>query len=283
MSTTYAKASGFFCFWTSASWSNPANLKAGFESIGLSGYEPMPMKPSPALREALCDHFRGKNVMVRPLKEDGGFILIDETRGESNNDYKKLFSVKLANEEGTRLAFDPAPPDEYQDIVNLYAKRLNSVPGHAVGSALVKIVASMRGTAIRKTGGMYWVNGKHADKWAGVQRVVEGAASEGDSRVYKVAFSLDADSIRAVKDAIQREILQESQSILDEMLKGDIGKRAMTARLEYLDELQAKVAEYESVVGESLKHLADALNNTKTASGLGAFQDMMRDQVGVQP
>lgn len=277
MTPTHIKTSGFIAFWTSASWSDPYRLKTGFESIDLKGFEPTPMKPAQALREALMDHFRAKTIMVRPLKSEGGFIAIDEKRGDSNNDYKKLFSVHVQGEEGERLSFDPLPEDA-QEIAGKYSQRLNSIPGHSVGSALVKIVASMRGTAIRKTGGVYWINGSHAAKWSGVQRVVEASATHGESRIYMATMKVDAESIRVVKDAIQREILQESQSILDEMLKGDVGERAMKTRLEYLDELQAKVAEYESVVGESLKHLAEALDNAKTASGLGAFQEMMRGQ-----
>lgn len=271
------KASGFQLFWTAASWSDPNHLKCGFHLLGLQGYEPSPMTPSPALREALCDYFRGKNVMIRPLKKEGGFLAIDESRGESNNEYKKLFSVNIQGETGTRLSFDPLP-DNAHEIANLYAKRLNSVAGHAIGTSLVKIVNKLRGTAIRKTGGIYWLHHRHFDLLNKVRQVIEQSATFGQSIVYLPTLEVDAESIRVVKDAIQREILQESQAILNEMLKGDVGERAMKTRLAYLEELQAKVAEYESIVGESLKHLADALDNAKTASGLGAFQDMMRGQ-----
>lgn len=279
MNTTHVKTSGFIAFWTNASWSDPASLRIGFESINLKGFEPTPMKPAAALREALMDHFRGKTVMVRPLKKEGGFTVIDEDRGEHNNEYSKMFSVTVQGERGETLAFNPAPPADVNDIVSLYAKRLNSIPGHAVGSALVKIVAHLRGTAIRKTGGVYWINHRHAAQWHGVQRVIEQSATHGESRVYMAEMKVDAESIRVVKDAIQREILQESQAMLDEMQGADIGERAMKTRLAHLAELQGKVIEYESVVGESLKHLSDALENAKIASGLGAFQDMMRGQV----
>ncbi len=274
---TKVKSSCFMATWTSASWSDPVKLKEGFESIGMAGLEPLPLKPSPALKQALAEHFNGKKPLIRPLEDDRGFLVMNEKRGHENNDYTKICSVR-GNADWTQLLFNPLV-EGAQDIATIYDKRLRSVPGDNVGEALVKIVHNMNGTKLRKTGGFYSLSSRHEEKWLAIQKVIEGAATEGESKVYKISMEIDADSIRLVRDSIQDEIMQVSKNMLEEMLKGDIGERAMKNRLQYLDDLTNKVKEYEQIVGESLGHLAAALDNVKTASGLGAFQEMMRSQV----
>lgn len=276
--TTHVKTAGFLGFWTVASFSDPLRLKEGFESIGMEA--PLPLQPSVALRESLVDHFRGNNVLVRPLDDEGGFLVLDETRGKDMNEYKKLFTVRVENE-GKRLSFSPTPSD-VDDIAKLYVKRRNSVPGHAIGSALVRVVKKLRGTTIRRTGGIYWLHQRHAPIWSTLQKVVQGSATFGQSEVYMATMKVDAESIRVVKDAIQREILGESQKLLDELTTGELGERAVESRLTMLKELKAKVEEYEGVVGDSLKHLTEALDNVMTASGVGAMHNLVREQLEPQ-
>lgn len=277
MNTNF-KASNFIAFWRLASWSDPAKLKGGFHGIGLAGMEPLPLPPQQALKEALNEHFKKRNILVRNLKGNNGLVVFEELKGESTNEYQRVFSVRAMGERGESIDFNPLPSD-YQDIVNLYAKRLASVPGDAVGSSLVRWVRSRNGVPLRDNGGFYSMSHVHADVYSQIQQIVEGAATEGHSRVYKASMLVDTDSIKIVRDAIQQEIHQESARMLKEMQDHDLGERAMKHRLDHLVSLQDKVKEYEGIIGQSLQHLAEALDNVKTATGLGAFQDMMRSMV----
>lgn len=276
MNTNF-RASNFIAFWRLASWSDPAKLKNGFHSIGLAGFEPLPTPSPKALRESLNEHFKKRNILVRNLKGNG-LVVYEELKGEESNEYKRIFSVRVID--GPSLQFNPLPDmQEAQNIANLYGKYLSSVDGDAVSSSLVRWVRSRNGVPLRDNGGFYSMSHVHAETYGQIQQIVEGAAVEGHSRIYKASMLVDADSVKIVRDAIQQEIFQESERMLKEMQDHDLGERAMKHRLEHLVSLQDKVTEYEGIIGQSLNHLAQALDNVKTATGLGAFQDMMRNEV----
>lgn len=274
MQAATVNASGAFVFWTCATWSNQAKLAEGMQAIGMGGFAPKPMAREVALREALEVVMDGKGRMVRPLAEANGFCVIEEEKGTDANNYVQVLMAKI---DGPRITLKPFDQDQANKIADAFKAHLGYVPGHQVGHALVSIVKRFSGIAIRQTGGLYWLPIKHAEAWRKIADAVEMASAIGQSKVYLATMAVNADSIRVVRDAIKREILAESERILTD-LKGDLGQKAIDGRLRYVKDLEAKVTEYEGIVGESLGDLREALGKCSHAVGLGAFRSLMGEE-----
>lgn len=222
------------------------------------------------------DGKRGR--LVRSLKESGCFGVVEEERGEDANNYQQVLMAKLS---GNTLRFAPFDQTQADKIAACFNEMLGRVPGAAVGSALVSLVKANNGTTIRQTGGLYWLPHSRHAMWKAVAGAVEKAAAHGESRVYLATMEVNADSIRVVRDAIKTEVVKESERLLAEAVKGELGKKALEARLMYIQSLEAKVQEYEGIVGESLDDLRVALGKVTTALGMVAFDVLTPEEAAV--
>ena len=92
---------------------------------------------------------------------------------------------------------------------------------------------------------------------------------------YVISHDLDADSVVAVRDAIVHEVVTEGKRLMDEILTGDLGERAVKTRKAEAAELKRKVVRYEEILGVGLSDLKRALDDkfaSEVESILGAFE-----------
>ena len=280
--SSYA-SSGGFALWSLATWSDQAKLQSRFQAIGIGNYAPKPMAPSAVLREALEKVFgrktenawAEKKCLVRPLSEANGFCVLKEERGKERNLYPQVLMCKI-DPETMVISFAPLDSNS-AEVAREFNEHRKWVPGSQVGSSLVDLVKMLGGIAIRKSGGLYWLPARSFGQWRQIGEAVEACSAYGKSEVYLGTMEVNADSIRLVRDSIKTEILQESTKLMDEIAKGEPGEKAIKARLAYIDQLEAKVKEYEGIVGESMVDLREALNQCATAAGLAAFQIVAED------
>jgi hypothetical protein len=133
------------------------------------------------------------------------------------------------------------------------------------------VVDALGGTRLRPSGAVYWVPGTKLDDWARVGRAVEAAADGGASAVYLLRHRLDADAVRAVRDAVVTEVQAEAERIQAEVAAGHLGGRALETRQGQAADLRAKVLLYEDLLNVGLAGLHRAVDAADQAAATAAL------------
>src|SRR5215213_8367336 len=218
---------GAVTFWSLANWSDRPRLQSAFAAVGLAALVPDP-RPGPAcLKDALEDVLGGPRTLVRPLASRDGFAVVREDRGVAANVYATLLTASVRD--GHDPVFDPWSPDAGR-VADAYRRQLGRVPAAQLSAALVKVVEALGGTRLRPGGAVYWVPGPRLDEWAEAGHAAERAAEGRPSAVYVLRHKLDADAVRAVRDAVVTEVQAEAHRICEEVVGGDLGGRALETR-----------------------------------------------------
>ncbi len=277
MPSTQVSATGAFVCWTLAAWTDHKILTDQLSAIGLGGYVPKPPSPQVALHEALKEICASSDRLVRPLSEAAAYCVVKEKKVGRRNEYETERTARIDPDVKDRvsLLFNP-----YDDVAKEVHKTFDAMQGRVASSALstslVAIVKRLHGTAIRPTGGIYWV--PNPELFEPIAKAVEASGLTGHHIVYIVGLHVNAQAVRLVKHAIEAEILAESQRLHEEISQADLGKKALENRCDYLSEMEKKVIEYEAILGESLTHLKDSLKTVQTAIGMGEFLNLASDE-----
>jgi hypothetical protein len=259
---------GAVTFWSLADWSDRPRLQSAFARAGLGAYLPDP-RPAPAcLKDALEAVLGGPRVLVRPLATRDGFAVVREDRGVAANAYATLLTAAVRD--GRDPVFDPWTPDADR-VADAYCRQLGRVPAAQLSAALVKVVESLGGIRLRPGGAVYWVPGPRLDAWAAAGRAAEAAAAGRPSAVYVLRHRLDAEAVRAVRDAVVAEVQAEAQRIREEVAAGDLGGRALETRQKQAAELRRKVRLYEGLLRLGLQGLHAAVDEADQAAATAAL------------
>jgi hypothetical protein len=133
------------------------------------------------------------------------------------------------------------------------------------------VVDAFGGTRLRPSGAVYWIPGPKLDDWARVGRAVEAAADGGASAVYLLRHRLDAEAVRAVRDAVVAEVQGEAERIRTEVTGGQLGGRALETRQGQAADLRAKVLLYEDLLNVGLAGLHQAVDAADQAAATAAL------------
>ena len=259
---------GAVAFWTPAEFTDRARLAAGLAPLGLEEFVPAPRPAASLLRDALEDALGGPRVLVRPLADRDGFTVVREERGRAGNAYTTALVARVdaaGGDDPPRLAFDPA--DERAALVGAaFARHLGRIPAAQLSLGLVRIVERFGGTRLKPTGAIYWIPGPKLDDWAAVARAVESAADGRPSAVYLLRHRLDADAVRAIRDAVVADVRGEVERIRAEVATGELGGRALEGRRRRAVELRHRVLLYEDVLSVALRDLHAAVDGADQAA-----------------
>jgi hypothetical protein len=259
---------GAVTFWSLADWSDRARLQREFAALGLDAFTPDP-RPAPAcLRDALNDVLGGPRVLVRPLAGREGFAVVREDRGVAANAYATLLTASVRD--GAVPVFDPWTPEADQ-VAEAYRRQQGRVPAAQLSAALVRVVDALGGTRLRPGGAVYWVPGPRLDEWAAAGRAAEAASGGRPGAVYVLRHRLDADAVRAVRDALVGEVQAEAARICDEVAAGDLGGRALETRKKQAADLRQKVLLYEDLLSLGLAGLHRAVDQADQAAATAAL------------
>lgn len=251
-------------FWNSASYLKLAELKTGLASIGFEKFAPSARTPSAALRDALEEVFPSKNHKVEKTLEPNSFEVIHVERGAKKNRYNHIATVGI--DTGAQVELVPFEQALAERIVWAFNKHLGLVTAPAVTATLTSLIESFHGQALRKKGGLYWLPMKALADWRRIAEVVEAVPSfGGKTAVYLINHSLGSDEVRAVRDAIVREVDEESARIHQEVMSGDLGDRALETRLAQAEDLRKKITLYEELLHVGLGDLRETLEQAEEA------------------
>jgi hypothetical protein len=255
---------GAVVFWSISESSDRHRLRQGFAPLGLEDYVPEPRPASAALRDALEEVLGGRQTLVRPLSARDGFTVVREERGVSENSYATALVARVVGEP-PRLLFEP-DDDRADRVRDAYRRHADRIPAAQLSATLVKVVESLGGTRLRPSGAVYWVPGHRLTEWADVATVVERASTARPSAVYAIRHRLDADAIRAVRDAVVVEVTAEASRIAADVASGELGARALETRQKEASDLRNKVLLYEDLLSVGLVGLHRAVDDADQAA-----------------
>lgn len=271
MNVQHIAPSGGVVFWNAGPTQRELLLER-LRQIGLERFVPAERGDSNALRSALKDHCdtrsqrrRGKDKLVQSHKQQSkhGFEVVDVQRGEQFNDYSLDFAAKV---EGGVVHVTHGDVDQSQ-LQELFTTHKSTITGASVGQSLVAILAHLGGTALRPSGGVYWLPETAIETWQSVVGAIQQAAREtGGNSVYLLRTLLDESGIRAVKDAIVAEVTEASSGLIAEIRTGGMGDTALTNRQIIAASLHSRVRQYESILGEALDRLHDVVRIAEEAA-----------------
>lgn len=279
MVESHLDVGGAVTFWSLAEWSDRRRLADEFHLINLAGFVPDPRPPAAALREALEGALGEPRVLVRPLASKDGFAVVREDRGLAANRYQTEFTARVMPGAPPSLAFDPWDGRAAR-VEEAYTRQAGRVPAGQLSACLVRVVESLGGTRLRPSGAVYWVPGPRLADWADVAQAVERAADGRPSAVYVLRHRLDADAVRAVRDAVISEIQAEAERISDEVAAGDLGGKALQTRKKQAADLRARVLLYEDLLSLGLASLHRAVDQADQAAATAALLLAARGPAG---
>jgi hypothetical protein len=260
---------GAVVFWAASAFTDRDRLRDGLAPLCLGRFVPDPRPHAGVLRDALEEALGGPRVLVRPLADRDGFTVVHEERGRTANGYTATLVARVTAADPPAVAYDPL--DDRAALVNAACRRHRGrIPAAQLSACLVKVVESLGGIRLRPTGAVYWVPGPKIDEWARVARAVEAAADGRPSAVYLLRHRLDADAVRAVRDAVVAEVSGEASRIRDEVAAGDLGGRALETRKAQAAGLRDKVLLYEDLLSVGLAELHRAVDAADQAAATAA-------------
>jgi hypothetical protein len=261
--------SGATIFWSIGARSNHKVIKDGLLELGHAKYVPEPRTPPAALKDALSEVYTLPTQLIRPLKAKDGFTVVEEQRGEDTNGYATLVTAKI--DKDLRIHCDPYSSELSGDLVNRFNNHLGLLRPANVSACLVNLLDSMGATRLRPGGALYWLPDRCLYEWGQIVEVFERSGVNCTNSVYLLRNSMDADTIRAVRDAIITEVQNEAARIDREVKCGDLGERALETRQQQAEELAQKVRMYERILGEGLGNLITAAEKALSAASVAAL------------
>jgi hypothetical protein len=164
--------------------------------------------------------------------------------------------------------------------VESYNEHLGQLRSAQVSSALVALLDDLGGTRLRPTGGVYWLPEAKVETWAEIGQVIERAGHGVVNAIYLIRHDLDADAVRAVRDAIVAEVSAEAARISQEVNAGGLGERALEHRKEQARGLRSKIELYEELLDcglEALRRTVDDTEQTVATAALMASAAAVRE------
>ena len=270
MTEGHLDVGGAVVFWSLADGTDRDRLRDGFTPLDLSEFVPDERPASAVLKDALESVLGGPRVLVRPLAARDGFAVVREDRGTAANAYATTMVAKVSAGGFTTLTFDP-DDDRADRVRQAFGEHAGKVPAGQLSAALVKVVDRLGGTRLRPGGAVYWVPGHKLSDWADVADAVERASTGRPSAVYAIRHRLDADAVRAVRDAVVADVAGEADRIAKDVAAGDLGGRALDARRKEAAALRDKVLLYEDVLAVGLAGLHAAVDAADQAAAGAAL------------
>jgi hypothetical protein len=269
--TNDIRPGGAVVFWTLSEFSDSERLADGLADAGFGDLAPEPRPLTACLKAALQQTLAGPTRIVRPLQGRDGFSLVEERRGRRENYYAQALAVTVEGE-GPAAYLDFHPLDGRAEAVrSAFALHRGLLACHQVSDCLVRVVGRLGGTSLRPRGGMYWLADDRLPSWEQAARATEKAAYGRPHACYRMRVAMDADAVRAVRDAVCAEVLADATRIRDEVLAGGLGGRALETRRQQALELRDKVQLYEGLLDTGLARLREAVDAAEHAAGAAAL------------
>jgi len=266
--------SGCVVFWDN----EPANLEALHDCLirhGFGGAAPDQVTNEKALRQAISRLTfdlgapSGKVWMIRGLKnlKQNGYEAKMETKDEIENTATQAFRARIQN---GRVDCDAVgiPSHRLQNLQSMYEESKETVPGADVGAVITRVIRSFTqpmSISLRPMGGLYWVPDEHKRQFVDFCNDLESSCP--GNKVTPNEWRMNPKGLRAVKDNMVREMKSEAKELMEAVIGGRLGDKALENRMKRCVELQDEIELSEDILGdfaENLKNVLQLAQNSAT-------------------
>ena len=106
---------------------------------------------------------------------------------------------------------------------------------------------------------------------ASIAEAVEAASEGKPSAVYLLRHRLDADAVRAIRDAVVAEVQSATSRIADDIAAGELGSLALETRKQQAHDLREKVLLYEDLLNVGLAELHRAIDSADQSAATASL------------
>ncbi len=241
-------------------------------------------EPETALRRAVLDLASRVRIndttevrtLVRPCQEPHAWAIVEETAVEKNQPiYRTLVIVRFV--EGSIDMEDVAATEEQSEsignrvLAGFHAQSGLFDPSDVTGWLVKRAYKTCKAVTLRDSGGVYFIPRTAMEFWNKAADVIEKVSNKAH-KVFRIPAMKNAEAVEAIIDAVTAEAEQVAQQINDEVNEG-LGARALETRKSTVNELLAKIAGYEELVGQQLKvrERVEALGAAVAAAALASM------------
>ena len=258
-----------------------AIMLAALESIGVGDLCKPPYSVGESLNRAMQSYARRhrktlladfenksktslKTIRLQNANIDG-YELVAIQHGKSENDYPNVLAAKV-DINGTELVDITRGRwrvDCLHELQQEYNTNRATISGSAMSQMLVETVQLLNGTCTRSVGGNYYLPSGSSNDW---EELVQAIDSTGTTAIEVTRITEPTPSnLRAIFAGITHEMASKSESLLDKISRGELGKRALEHRETTLNQMRKKMREYENILESPLQNVRKALEKTETA------------------
>lgn len=265
------ESAGSVTWWSLVGNVNAARLQSAWIDAGYAESD-LPSLPSEqvALRRALRQ-YEGNHRLIRSLP-DGAFAVVQErfvdVDGRSDVEFETVFKAWV----DSGCAVVDTDNGEVEDAVDiLFEKAKLTYEAQDLSSWFVSRVEEAQAVALRDRGGIYFVPEHTARAWSKFADLIKSVSA---CRIYEIPAMRNARAIEAVLDAMVREAQSVSDAMAEELDRGSLGVRALDRRRARCDEMAAKIASYESLLGVKLDQIRESfeLLQARAAQAITALE-----------
>ncbi len=253
------QTAGAIVWWRLSGGLDLETLEAAWRAEGLEE-DLLPASPSPlaALRRAV-NELRAPARLIRPIKDQAGFAVLDEYQTGGDFDYKKRLAVRVTDLGSLR--WDYVREQEEADLVAAaFNKNLITLTQGDASNWLSSLMEDVRAVALRDTGGIYFVPRFSSSRW---ERMLCAVRSASKHVVSCVPALKTEEAQTAFLDALSQEAERHVEAMQRELGDNSLGKRALESRITRTEDVEAKLSAYEGLLGGKLDTLRDRINSLR--------------------
>jgi len=224
-----------------------------------------------ALKRALAKFARGGRKLARKMDGKGRRLAVvremadESTQDDLDYDIEIRATLEQNSTGGVSLVTRPYTPE----IHDAYEAARETLTSDDIGLWLVRsAIVRADGVSLREGGGVYFVPAHGLQAWRAVWEAIRSCAAH---KTFEVpAFADDDSAVEGILDSLTQAVetgLAQIESKADEGL----GDRAAATQRKRVEDLRARVARYEGVLGAKATHLHEACDKLAAHSAFGAL------------
>ena len=282
---------GAVSYWRAGGNISIAALRKAWEEAGLDmallRKEP---EPETALRRATLDlaertsvnEKTERRILVRPMAEVSTWGIVEEIVQEGfAPSYTTLAIVSFVNDKPHVEQHDGTEEQttdiEKRVLVGFHAQQGLFDPADITGWLVKLAYKTCKAVTLRDSGGVYFIPRPAMEFWNKAANVIE-TVSHKNHKVFRIPAMKNAEAVEAIVDAVSAEAEQVAKQI-DDQVNAGLGARALETRKAAVNELLAKIASYEELVGQQLK-VRERVESLGAAVAAAALASMVSDGEG---
>jgi hypothetical protein len=271
--TEHVPRAGAIIWWRLSGSSTHEHLAAVFGRRGLDAdMLPRTCPASTALIRATSDlgsNAKNNRKLVRPMEDKKSRAIVAETAKGEELDYAVEVRVHLDDTE--KLVFDPPTHPLRDEIRTRFADYQGLVTADDAGGWLVRTVTRLGGVRLRDTGGVYFIPFDVVPRWEALVAALHEATAH---RVNGVPALKTEDAVSSILDALQVEAEKAAEVMEAELEQGVLSPKMAGTRQERTEAMEAKVARYESLLGQKVEGLRERLERLRGGLAAQAMLEM---------